>query len=114
MARVRGIVAGAVTDWYSATSGQGQDRVPRQSLQALARTFRSLIGSRPLYYLWQRRGRKMKMRTHETGSEPRRRSDNRHDPDRVPERSSQREGTAANASCAKRRHHPELRGAQRR
>jgi len=107
--RVREIVAGAVADWYSATSGQGQDRVPRQSPQFLARTFRSLIGSRPVYYLWRRRQRKEKMRTDKTRGVPRRGPDERHDPDRVPERSSQREVTAANASGAKRRHHPRLR-----
>lgn len=52
---VREIVARAVHDWYAATTGGGDDRVPRQSPRTLARTFRGLIASRPVYYLWQRR-----------------------------------------------------------
>ena len=54
--RVRAIVARVVFDWYSGTTGGGAARVARQSPQMLAQTFRGLIGSRPVYYLW-RRGR---------------------------------------------------------
>jgi hypothetical protein len=52
--RVRAIVAQTVADWYAATTGGGQSRVERQSPHTLAQTFRGLIGSRPVYYLWQR------------------------------------------------------------
>jgi ABC-type ATPase with predicted acetyltransferase domain len=52
--RVREIVAGVVYDWYRATTGGGNRRVARQSPQLLAQTFRGLIGTRPVYYLWQR------------------------------------------------------------
>ena len=53
--RVREIISRVVYDWYAATTGGGRARVERQSPQTLARTFRSLIGSRPVYYLWRRR-----------------------------------------------------------
>jgi ABC-type lipoprotein export system ATPase subunit len=52
--RVRRIVVQVVRDWYAATTGGGEARVERQSPRFLAQTFRSLIGSRPVYYLWQR------------------------------------------------------------
>ncbi len=54
---VRTVVAHAVADWYSATTAGGEKRVERQSPEVLARTFRGLIGVRPVYYLWCR-GRK--------------------------------------------------------
>jgi energy-coupling factor transporter ATP-binding protein EcfA2 len=54
--RVREIVSGVVYDWYAATTGGGGCRVERQSPQLLAQTFRGLVASRPVYYLW-RRGR---------------------------------------------------------
>lgn len=54
---VRRIVSQAVADWYAATTGGGDRRVPRQSAQQLAQQFRGLVGSRPVYYLW-RRGKK--------------------------------------------------------
>lgn len=52
--RVREIVARVVRDWYAATTGGGESRVERQSPQLLAQTFRGLIGTRPVYYLWRR------------------------------------------------------------
>jgi len=52
--RVRKIVAGVVRDWYAGTTGGGDRRVARQSPNLLAQTFRGLIGSRPVYYLWHR------------------------------------------------------------
>lgn len=55
-ADVRAIVASVVYDWYAATTGGGERRVERQSPFLLAETFRGLIGSRPVYYLWQRPG----------------------------------------------------------
>ena len=60
---VRAVVASAVADWYAATTGGKQSRVERQSPEFLARTFRGLLGTRPVYYLWQRR----KGRTSRTG-----------------------------------------------
>lgn len=54
--RVRAIVARVVYRWYAATTGGGESRVARQSPQTLAQTFRGLIGCRPVYYLWRRKG----------------------------------------------------------
>jgi hypothetical protein len=53
---VRRIVGRAVAAWYRATTAEGAARVSRQSPQLLARLFRGLIGSRPVYYLWKRDG----------------------------------------------------------
>ncbi len=50
---VRDLVTATVTAWYQATSSAAAARAGRQSPEFLARTFRSLIGSRPVYYLWQ-------------------------------------------------------------
>jgi len=52
---VRAVVAEAVADWYAATTAGKEHRVDRQSPDFLARTFRGLIGVRPVYYLWRRR-----------------------------------------------------------
>jgi ABC-type lipoprotein export system ATPase subunit/GNAT superfamily N-acetyltransferase len=52
--RVRRIVASLVADWYSKTTVGGESRVERQSPQTLAQTFRGLIASRPVYYLWKK------------------------------------------------------------
>lgn len=52
--RVREIVSRVVYDWYAATTAGAECRVERQSPQLLAQTFRGLIGSRPVYYLWKR------------------------------------------------------------
>ena len=52
--RVRAIVTRMVADWYRATTGGGESRIERQSPQTLAQTFRGLIGSRPVYYLWKK------------------------------------------------------------
>lgn len=53
---VRKIVAKIVYDWYAATTAGGASRVERQSPEFLAQTFRGLIGSRPVYYLWRQNG----------------------------------------------------------
>lgn len=53
---VRAVVARLARDWYAGTTGGGESRVERQSPDFLARLFRSLIGSRPVYYLWERKG----------------------------------------------------------
>ena len=52
--RVRDIVSAVVRDWYCGSTGGGEVRVDRQSPETLAQTFRGLIGSRPVYYLWQK------------------------------------------------------------
>jgi hypothetical protein len=52
--RVRQIVSRVVFEWYAATTAGGECRVERQSPQLLAQTFRGLIGSRPVYYLWRK------------------------------------------------------------
>jgi ABC-type lipoprotein export system ATPase subunit len=54
--RVRAIVADVVRDWYARTTAGGDGRVERQSPQLLAQTFRAVIGSRPVYYLWRKHG----------------------------------------------------------
>jgi ABC-type hemin transport system ATPase subunit/GNAT superfamily N-acetyltransferase len=54
---VRAIVMGVVADWYAGTTGGGVARVTRQPAAFLARTFRSLISLRPVYYLWQNKRR---------------------------------------------------------
>jgi len=51
---VRKIVARVVYNWYASTTAGGEQRVKRQSPQFLAQTFRGLVGSRPVYYLWKR------------------------------------------------------------
>jgi GNAT superfamily N-acetyltransferase len=53
---VRKVVAKIVYDWYAATTAGGASRVERQSPEFLAQTFRGLIGSRPVYYLWRKNG----------------------------------------------------------
>jgi len=52
--RVRDIVSAVVRDWYCGATAGGEVRVDRQSPETLAQTFRGLIGSRPVYYLWQK------------------------------------------------------------
>ncbi|MFH1108263.1 MAG: hypothetical protein V1790_03565 [Planctomycetota bacterium] len=52
---VREIVSRVVYDWYAATTAGGERRVERQSPELLAQTFRGIIASQPVYYLWQRR-----------------------------------------------------------
>jgi len=52
--RVRAIVSKVMHDWYRATTAGREHRVIHQSPQFLAHTFRNVIGSTPVYYLWQR------------------------------------------------------------
>ena len=49
---LRRLVTDAVYDWYRASTGGGESRVLRQSPRYLAETFRQMLGSRPVYYLW--------------------------------------------------------------
>ncbi len=51
--RVRKLVRKAVGQWYQATSGAGKERADKQSPQFLAQTFRGLVGTQPVYYLWK-------------------------------------------------------------
>lgn len=53
--RVREIISNVVYDWYAGTTGGGTRRVERQSPELLAQTFRGLVASRPVYYLWKRK-----------------------------------------------------------
>ena len=55
---VREIVCRVVHDWYAATTGGGERRVERQSPELLAQSFRGIIASRPVYYLWHERNAK--------------------------------------------------------
>ena len=52
--RVRKVVAKLIYQWYQATTGAGEKRVAKQSPEFLAHAFRGLVGSQPIYYLWQR------------------------------------------------------------
>lgn len=61
--RVRRIVARVVYDWYAATTAGGEARVERQTPELIAQTFRGLIGSRPVYYLWKRSDKRRKTNT---------------------------------------------------
>jgi hypothetical protein len=47
------VVSGVVRRWYESTTGCGRDRVATQSPQIVAQTFRQLIWSQPVYYLWR-------------------------------------------------------------
>lgn len=49
---VRRVVAREVAGWYRATTGGGEDRVPRQTPTVLAQTYRQLAGSQPVYFIW--------------------------------------------------------------
>ena len=50
---VRRLVRERVRIWYrGATAGAGEERVERQTPTQLARTFRQLVGSEPVYLLW--------------------------------------------------------------
>jgi hypothetical protein len=51
---VRRAVHQAVLTWYRGQTADGAQRVSRQSATVLARTFRQLAGSRPVYYIWAR------------------------------------------------------------
>ena len=49
---IRRIVANTVFNWYRSTTGGGERRVERQSPAVLARTYRQLAGSQPVYFIW--------------------------------------------------------------
>ncbi len=52
---VRRLVAGCVDEWYQAvTAGGAGERINKQTPTSLAQTFRQLVGSEPVYYLWAR------------------------------------------------------------
>jgi uncharacterized protein len=53
--RVRRVVGKLVYQWYQATTAGGERRVKRQSPEFLAQTFRGLVGTRPVYFLWERK-----------------------------------------------------------
>ena len=76
--RVRRIVAALVYQWYQATTAGGERRVARQSPEFLANTFRGLVGSRPVYFLWEnprfRRNRRTKAVADDRPKKPRARS----------------------------------------
>lgn len=56
--RVRRLIAEGVRVWYRGVTCDGAARVARQSPLVLANTFRQLVGSAPVYYLWQRPARR--------------------------------------------------------
>jgi len=68
---VREIVSRVVYEWYAATTGGGERRVQRQSPELLAQTFRGIIASRPVYYLWHGRNvktpKRQKVKSREKG-----------------------------------------------
>lgn len=53
---VRRLVVASVQQWYQATTaGRAGNRTDRQSPTFLAQTFRQIVGSEPVYYLWASR-----------------------------------------------------------
>ncbi|HQA43467.1 MAG TPA: hypothetical protein PK579_02815 [Phycisphaerae bacterium] len=46
------LVSQAVGDWYRSITAGGEARAQRLSARALAQTYRQIVGSRPVYYLW--------------------------------------------------------------
>jgi energy-coupling factor transporter ATP-binding protein EcfA2 len=56
--RVRRLVADGVRLWYRGVTRDGEERVSRQGPLVLANTFRQLVGSAPVYYLWERPARR--------------------------------------------------------
>jgi hypothetical protein len=52
---VRRLVAGCVDEWFrTATAGVASERIHKQTPGSMARTFRQMMGSEPVYYLWAR------------------------------------------------------------
>jgi len=54
--RVRKLVEDTVQDWVNATHGRGKYSVRGKGASQLSQTFRQLLGSPPIYYLWDRDG----------------------------------------------------------
>jgi len=54
--RVRSLVERTILHWVSATTAGHKYRPESRSTEDLARAFRQLIGSPPVYYLWDREG----------------------------------------------------------
>jgi hypothetical protein len=54
--RVRKLVEDTVQDWVNATHGRGKYSVRGKGASQLSQTFRQLLGSPPIYYLWDREG----------------------------------------------------------
>jgi len=54
--RVRRLVGRAVYQWYCGLTkcDVAAERVAKQSAEVLARSYRQVVGSRPVYYLWER------------------------------------------------------------
>ena len=54
--RVRKLVEDTVQDWVNATHGRAKCSVRGKGAAQLSQTFRQLLGSPPIYYLWDREG----------------------------------------------------------
>ncbi len=54
--RVRDLIERTILRWVSATTAGHKYRPERRDPEELARAFRQLIGSPPMYYLWDREG----------------------------------------------------------
>ncbi len=54
--RVRTLVEQTIQDWARVSQGGHKYRAEGRPTEALASTFRQIIGEPPLYYLWDRRG----------------------------------------------------------
>jgi ABC-type lipoprotein export system ATPase subunit/GNAT superfamily N-acetyltransferase len=103
--RVRSIVTRAVHDWYATTTAGGARRVERQSPEFLAQTFRGLIASRPVYYIWKRKKRNMKL----TGAARYKNDSTKTNPYVPPSQSARRrkrQGAASHPLPARKRHDP--------
>jgi hypothetical protein len=68
------VVREAVRHWYAATTGTGAPRVEHQPPELLAKLFRAVSASSPVYYLWRRSRRRRKDDAALAVSEPERRS----------------------------------------
>jgi hypothetical protein len=49
---VRRLVTHCVRGWYQGITGQGERRIRQHTPTTIAQTFRQLVGSQPVYYLW--------------------------------------------------------------
>jgi len=54
--RLRQLALGTVQRWYGAICGCGAARANKQTPEVRARLFRGLIATRPVYYLWEKKG----------------------------------------------------------
>ena len=99
--RARRIVTQAVAAWYRPSVGNAERRAARQTPAALARTFRQIVGSQPVYYLWSRDAASAGAHPQHGGMGPDVTSGQAFRPESVP--MVWREGDSARAVCRQRK-----------